>query len=88
MSRDASAMDNLEKLRVLLPHWIEHNIGHGREFEKWAGILGEAGDKEVAGLLRKAHSCLQDADVVLREALARTGGSMGGEGHHHHHHDH
>jgi len=25
-------MDEVEKLRVLLPHWIEHNSEHAEEF--------------------------------------------------------
>ena len=31
-------MDNLEKLRILLQHWIEHNGGHVAEFAKWQTV--------------------------------------------------
>lgn len=82
-------MNDLEKLRVILPHWIEHNIGHGREFAKWAETLSSAGEQDLAALLKKAEAFLQDADSVLQEALVRAGGEMSGaDAHHQHHHDH
>ena len=28
-------MNELEKLGVLIPHWIEHTQNHAAEFEKW-----------------------------------------------------
>lgn len=84
-------MNDLEKLRVVLPHWIEHNTGHGGEFAKWAETLRAAGHEEVARLLKKAEASLREADGALREALEKMGGKMddsGGHHHHHHHHDH
>jgi hypothetical protein len=30
------AITDPEKLRVLLPHWIEHNAEHAAEFRQWA----------------------------------------------------
>ncbi len=87
-------MNDLEKLRVMLPHWIEHNQGHGEEFTKWAEKL-VAGTPEVADLLRSAVSSLQDAQSALEDALVRSGGPLEGgakhghDGHHHsggHHH--
>ena len=29
--------NTIKKLRVLLPHWIEHNNNHIAEFRKWEG---------------------------------------------------
>ena len=84
-------MNDLEKLRVILPHWIEHNNGHGQEFAKWADNLSSSGEKEIAALLKKAQSFLNDADDALKEALKIAGGPLEGSSHHHHHdhhHDH
>ncbi len=78
-------MNDLEKLRVVLPHWIEHNLGHGREFAKWGETLSSVGEEEIAWLLKKAESILRDADSVLKEALEKAGGEISGESHHHHH---
>jgi len=88
---DDNDMNELEKLRVVLPHWIEHNIGHGREFASWAETLSSSGERDIAALLKKAEAFLQDADRVLKEALTKAGGEISGAGHHHnhpHHHDH
>jgi arabinogalactan endo-1,4-beta-galactosidase len=76
-------MDDLEKLRVLLPHWLEHNAGHGQEFARWAALF-EGNNQEIAALLREASASLQDADAALRKALHLSGGEMPGHEHHHH----
>lgn len=81
-------MNDLEKLRVILPHWIEHNAGHGKEFANWADTLSSAGEKEIAELLKQAEAFLQSADSVLKEALEKAGGEMSGKSHHHHPHNH
>ena len=81
-------MNEIEKLRVVLPHWIEHNTGHGKEFANWADSLSDSGEAEIAALLRKAETFLQDADATLKEALAKAGGAMDGDSNHHHHHGH
>ena len=82
-------MNDLEKLQVVLPHWIEHNIGHSQEFKKWGETLNSVGEEEIAGLLKKAEAFLRDADSVLKEALAKAGGEIsGGSPHHPHHHGH
>jgi len=86
-------MNVIEKLRVMLPHWIEHNHGHAQEFARWADQLGET-EGELAGQLRQAVKSLEEAQHALEEALALTGGAPSEEeackgsdhGHHHHHH--
>jgi hypothetical protein len=80
-------MKDIEKLRVMLPHWIEHNRGHGEEFSQWADklIVDVPG---VAQLLKQAVGSLQDAQVALEEALAKAGGPLEGDGHKHGHHHH
>jgi hypothetical protein len=80
-------MDDLDKLRVMLPHWIDHNRGHGREYAEWARHMGTCGQEEIAELLSRAEKSLQEADAVLQEALRKAGGPSS-EGHEHHHHHH
>jgi hypothetical protein len=84
-------MNDLDKLRVMLPHWIGHNQGHGGEFAQWAEKL--TGDSpEVAQLLRDAVQSLQEAQSRLEEALDKAGGPLeapgGGQGEHQHKHGH
>ena len=82
-------MKDVDKLRVLLPHWIEHNQGHGAEFFRWAETLTTE-TPEIAGLLRRASDALLSAHRSLEEALNRAGGPLAAPGHdekcHHHHH--
>jgi len=81
-------MNDLDKVRVLLPHWIEHNSGHGQEFARWAGQLRSAGHSSIADLLMRAHASLQEAEAALSEALRKSGGALQEGEHHHHHHHH
>ncbi len=87
-------MNTLDKVRVLLPHWIEHNQGHGAEFSQWADKLA-AESPEIAKMLRAAAESLENAEHMLEHALKQAGGPLaapghshahGGGCHHHHHH--
>jgi len=76
----------MEKLQILLPHWIEHNHNHEAEFKKWADLVRSAGQGPLAELLDKAVGSMAETDDLLKKALAEIGGP--GEGHHHNHHHH
>jgi hypothetical protein len=78
-----------EKLRILLPHWIEHNHNHEAEFEKWAALVRAEGQGSLAALLDKAVASMAETDGLLKKALAEVGGpsECGHEHHHHHHYD-
>lgn len=78
---------NTEKLRILLPHWIEHNHSHGAEFEKWAETIRKEGQNEVAELIDKAIASMKDTDTILSDVLQKIGGPMAGHHHHQHGHD-
>jgi len=90
-------MNDLDKLRVMLPHWIGHNQGHGGEFAQWAEKL-TSDSPEVAQLLRDAVLSLQKAQSCLEEALDKAGGPLEAPGAtpcehrhehgHEHHHEH
>lgn len=76
-------MDQLEKLRVLLPHWIEHNQGHTQECRKWTDQIDEL---EVCSNLEKALVAMEEVTRHLQTALTAAGGPKDdGDGHHHHH---
>lgn len=82
-------MNDLDKLRVILPHWIEHNSGHGKEYDKWGQLLKSSGHEEIAELLEQAAASIKEADAALNKALKKAGGPLDehdDHGHHHHHH--
>ncbi|MGD2206091.1 MAG: hypothetical protein PVH17_04860 [Anaerolineae bacterium] len=64
-------MTDLDKLRALLPHWIEHNAAHAAEFRRWAKPAGEAeADIEAAAAQMEA------ANAALAAALETLGGPV------------
>ena len=44
----------MEKLCILLDHWIKHNSDHVKVYEKWAHIAGKDGLKDVAQNIKDA----------------------------------
>lgn len=79
-------MEQIKKLQVLLPHWIEHNKGHAAECLKWAEF--SQGGEEVEKNLRAAFEAMDTVNAYLEKALEAAGGpaSSGHDHHHHHHH--
>lgn len=82
-----SEMQELDKLRVLLPHWVEHNQGHITEFTRWREVAAAEGSIAAVGLA-EAVAAMTRAGEALREVLAQLGGPLPAPGHHHHHHHH
>jgi hypothetical protein len=71
-------MNEVEKLRILIPHWIEHNEEHANEFRQWAKA---AGDADVY-ILEAAETMLQ-VNQSLEVALHKLGGPLPNSFHHH-----
>jgi len=69
-------MNDLEKLRVLIPHWIEHNQEHADEFRRWAKQVGDA-----APDIQAAAAAIARANESLATALEKLGGAS--SRHHH-----
>ena len=76
----------MEKLQILLPHWIAHNHNHEAEFKKWVELVRSEGHAGLADLLAKAVAGMAETDTILKKVLAEIGGP--GEDHHHGHHHH
>jgi hypothetical protein len=75
-----ATMTGRDKLRAMLPHWIEHNAEHAADFRLWAGLAGEAeADIEAAAAQMEA------GNEALMAALTNLGGSMGNHDHHRQH---
>jgi hypothetical protein len=60
-----------EKLRVLIPHWIEHNHEHAEEFRRWAGQAGSAAPELLA-----AAEAVVRVNESLAAALEKLGGAL------------
>ncbi len=84
-------MENVEKLRVLLQHWIDHNTGHAEEFAKWEKCMTEDSKQNIADHIGAAIKGVEKVNEQLSKALLEAGGPKedgGGEHHHHHGHHH
>ena len=77
---------DLEKLQVLLTHWLQHNKSHGSDYLKWAEVARQGGYTPTAEFIEQAVDFLKKADTSFEKALESVGGP-GKEHHHHHHHD-
>jgi hypothetical protein len=62
-------MDALEKARIRLEHWIEHNDDHQREYETFADELTRLGKTESAALVREVVGLNSRSTECLRQAL-------------------
>jgi hypothetical protein len=62
-----------DRLRILLPHWIEHNAEHADEFRRWADKAREAGLNEVADEIATAAKELGWVNEALKTALESLG---------------
>lgn len=78
-------MTDMEKLRALLPHWMEHNNEHAAEFERWAETAASAAQGEAAELIRRAAGQMAEAGLSLQRALDKLGGPVSLEHHPHTH---
>jgi hypothetical protein len=69
------ATTDLDKVRALLPHWIEHNAEHAAEFRLWAERARTAGREEVAEEIDTAAKELGWVNESLSAALQKLGGA-------------
>ena len=68
-------MNDVEKLRVLLPHWMEHNTEHADEFRTWAERARAAGEDHLAEHITAAAEKMEAAKRDLETALEYLGGA-------------
>ncbi|HHY70412.1 MAG TPA: hypothetical protein GX519_01870 [Thermoanaerobacterales bacterium] len=58
----------IETLRILLAHWIEHNNSHEQSFREWGGKAEKLGKAETYKMILKAADSLKAASAYLLEA--------------------
>ncbi len=62
-------MDDLEKLKRLLPHWMEHNDEHAKTYQEWAEKMSSSGKKELSETLMAIHRESRKLRSLFEEAL-------------------
>ena len=66
-----AAKTDLDKMQVLLPHWIEHNAEHKAEFREWAERARIVGREDVAEEIALAAKQLEWVNEALTTALGK-----------------
>jgi len=61
--------EDLTKLRILLPHWIEHNEEHAASFQRWVARARALGQEETARRIEKAVEQMAACNQALTAAL-------------------
>ncbi|GBE06579.1 hypothetical protein BMS3Abin10_02236 [bacterium BMS3Abin10] len=60
-------MTELEKLKHLLQHWMEHNEAHVKTYSEWASKAESLGEKELADILEQiAAETKKQEELFLR----------------------
>jgi hypothetical protein len=86
-------MDDIQRGRIRLEHWIDHNVEHLKGYEEVATTLEKEGLQSVGGKIRQGIHLIQAANREFQEALAQLS-AIGGQSattkptHHTHSHAH
>jgi rubrerythrin len=62
-------MTELEKLKHLLEHWIEHNEAHAKTYGEWALKAESSGTKELSVILKQIAEDSKKLDGLFKKAL-------------------
>ncbi len=63
------AQTDMEKIKILLKHWVEHNEEHGEDFQEWAEKAKSHGHTEVHDDILRAVEKMREANEYLLRAL-------------------
>jgi len=61
--------DDITKLRVLIPHWIDHNEEHAASFRRWADKARALKREKTAQRIEEAVKQMAACNQALRDAL-------------------
>ena len=62
-------MDDLDKLKILLPHWMEHNDEHAKTYKDWAEKMSSLGKEELSEALEAIHQESRKLRGLFEEVL-------------------
>ncbi|MFH0822752.1 MAG: hypothetical protein V2B18_08360 [Pseudomonadota bacterium] len=83
-------MDEIQKNRIRIKHWITHNDDHLKGYEEVAATLRSHGQNDAADKIENAAEFIGSANRAFEEALECLGpedhSHTEEKGHSHHHH--
>lgn len=61
-------MTELEKLRHLLGHWIEHNDAHIKTYREWASKAAALGEQELSDIIDQIAGDSEKLNLLFHKA--------------------
>jgi hypothetical protein len=62
-------MEFIEKAKIRIEHWINHNVSHSHEYQELARRLDSAGKPESANYIREMSTIITSGNEKLGMAL-------------------
>jgi hypothetical protein len=62
-------MDDIQKSKIRLAHWVDHNIDHVRGYKEVADILEKAGHSTAADKIRRGIGLVESANHEFESAM-------------------
>jgi uncharacterized protein Yka (UPF0111/DUF47 family) len=90
-------MDDVQKGRIRLTHWIDHNLDHLKGYAEVAETMEQHGFHEASEKIRRGMKLIEDANTELAKAVTAISRSEENSnepdqfshiGHHGHHQGH
>ena len=67
-------MDDIQKSRIRLKHWIDHNFEHIKGYDEVAQLLDNKDCSSAAEMIRRGTRLIEDANTEFEKALESIGG--------------
>ena len=65
-------MNDREKLKHLLQHWMEHNLEHAEVYREWAARASTSGEEDLSKILESLYTETRKLNRLFEEALKRV----------------
>ncbi|MFN3396449.1 MAG: hypothetical protein ACK4Z9_06610 [Thermodesulfovibrionales bacterium] len=63
-------MEELERFKVMIEHWLEHNREHAQSYKEWAEKAEAMGRKDIATVLSNLSLETARLESLFMEALS------------------
>ncbi|MCD6256586.1 hypothetical protein J7J45_00810 [Candidatus Aerophobetes bacterium] len=60
---------DIEKIKLLLPHWIKHNEEHTDEYKRWLERIRKDVSKDMVKNMEKAIQLMEESNKYLKSTL-------------------
>lgn len=64
-------MNELDRLKHLLHHWLEHNNEHAETYREWSEKALSHGNRELSGILGRLCDETRKMNALFEEAIKK-----------------